>query len=187
MATDAQIQANRQNARKSTGPRTAQGKAASSRNGLKHGLSGQTHFLVHEDASEFLSLCQTLCDRFRPADPLEERVVRHMAKALWRLDRLDSLEIGIFETHMEEIARIRKFQLYLNRDDPPRADAETSPPPDLQQTQTGLRLAFVKDCDGPNAFSKLARYEGHIERSLDRSFRRVKNLQATRHPEPRKK
>jgi hypothetical protein len=36
--TEAQINANRENAKKSTGPRTAEGKAASSRNGLKHGL-----------------------------------------------------------------------------------------------------------------------------------------------------
>ena len=65
-ATEAQIKANRQNAKKSTGPRSAQGKAASSRNGLTHGLSANKHILLDEDTEEFLLLLKDLYDRFRP-------------------------------------------------------------------------------------------------------------------------
>src|ERR1035441_692112 len=59
-ATEDQVNANRQNAKKSTGPRTAEGKAASSRNGLKHGLCANKHILLDEDPEEFLFLLQDL-------------------------------------------------------------------------------------------------------------------------------
>ena len=50
--TEAQVNANRENAKKSTGPRTAEGKAASSRNRLLHGLRANKHILVDEDDPE---------------------------------------------------------------------------------------------------------------------------------------
>ena len=52
MATEKQIQANRNNAKKSTGPRTEQGKAASSQNALKHGLLARDAVLPGEDPAE---------------------------------------------------------------------------------------------------------------------------------------
>jgi len=53
MATQAQIQANRLNAEKSTGPRTADGKRKASQNALKHGLLAQTMVIAGEDVGEF--------------------------------------------------------------------------------------------------------------------------------------
>ena len=71
--TEAQINANRENAKKSSGPRSAQGKAASSRNGLKHGLCAGQHILPGEDPEEFLLLLKDLFDHFRPVGPGEEK------------------------------------------------------------------------------------------------------------------
>jgi hypothetical protein len=53
MATTAQILANQQNAQKSTGPRSPEGKAASAQNAAKHGLSSAFRVLQHEDQDEF--------------------------------------------------------------------------------------------------------------------------------------
>ena len=53
MATEAQVVANRSNARKSTGPRTAEGKAAVAQNAVKHGLSGRLDVIKGEDQGEF--------------------------------------------------------------------------------------------------------------------------------------
>ena len=53
MATPAQIAANRRNALKSTGPRTAAGKAASGRNALTHGLTARTAVVLDEDAGDY--------------------------------------------------------------------------------------------------------------------------------------
>jgi hypothetical protein len=94
-ATDAQINANRANAQKSTGPRTAEGKAASSRNGLKHGLCSGKHILPGEDPDDFLFRLQHLLDRFRPVGPGEETLVLRIAAGQWRLDRIFPMEAGI--------------------------------------------------------------------------------------------
>src|SRR5262249_7339383 len=53
MASEAQMAANRANAQKSTGPRTEEGKARSSMNGLKHGMRAKRENLVHEDSVQF--------------------------------------------------------------------------------------------------------------------------------------
>src|SRR5438128_1743716 len=66
MTTPAQIEANRRNAQKSTGPKTAQGRAVVSLNGLRHGLRAETAVLPFEDPAEFAKLKQELQAEFRP-------------------------------------------------------------------------------------------------------------------------
>ena len=53
MASKKQIEANRRNAKKSTGPKTEEGKAKSSLNSLKHGLTSQRVWLDEEEEQEF--------------------------------------------------------------------------------------------------------------------------------------
>ena len=96
MASDAQIAANRRNALKSTGPRTAAGKAASSRNALRHGLTARAPLVFDEDTADF--------DRFRAEmratlalrDPREELLAEAMAQAAWRLRRAARAEAALF-------------------------------------------------------------------------------------------
>ena len=66
MSTAAQVLANRQNAVQSTGPITPEGKAASSRNATRHGLSGHFSVLPHESAEEFDGLAARLGAEFNP-------------------------------------------------------------------------------------------------------------------------
>jgi hypothetical protein len=88
--TEAQINANRENAKKSTGPRTAEGKAASSRNRLLHGLRANKHILLDEDPEEFLFLLDDHLDRFQPVGASEENLVLRIAADQCRLDRVFS-------------------------------------------------------------------------------------------------
>src|ERR1039458_4492409 len=81
---EAQINANRENAKKSTGPRTAEGKAASSRNRLLHGLRANKHILLDEDPEEFLFLLDDHLDRFHDVAAKEER----------RQDRSEERRVG---------------------------------------------------------------------------------------------
>jgi len=62
MATPAQILANRTNAQKSTGPRSAEGKAVSRFNALKHGLDAESIVLPGEDPADYEALARD-CDR----------------------------------------------------------------------------------------------------------------------------
>jgi len=187
-ATEAQIDANRRNAQKSTGPRSAQGKDASSRNGLQHGLSGDKHILPGENPEEFLLLLKDLYDNFHPVGLGEEKLVQRIAADQWRLDRTLPMEAAIYRQRLEGVAAedyARKRELVnhkrnhqLNPDLVPPAPA----PPDPGDR---LTRAFIDDGDGHNSLTRLARYETSIERSIDRCLRQLKAFQAARNaPRP---
>ena len=82
-----QAESNRRNAEKSTGPRTAEGKAASRRNALKHGLTGAGVVLPHEDAAEVERRLEALDTDMGPKNELARRFVAKVAHAFVRLDR----------------------------------------------------------------------------------------------------
>ena len=71
MATDKQLKANRDNARKSTGPRSQEGKARSRRNSRKHGLTATMLVTGYEDAVRFEELRDELMNQHDPQFPLE--------------------------------------------------------------------------------------------------------------------
>ncbi len=175
-----QAEANRQNARKSTGPRTPEGKAASSRNGLTHGLSGDKHFILEgEDPEAFLRLLQDLHDLLRPIGDNEELVVKRIAAAQWRLDRAFALETGIYReesTNLNTIDR-QKRELHELRISKGQKDPF---PPDPHEPDDLLARAFMADGKGPDNFTRLARYETAIERSIERGMKHLKALQAAR-------
>jgi len=84
------LQANRENAKKSTGPKTPRGKAYSRRNALKHGLFVRhiTDFeALHEDPWEFQALINGLWDQYQPIGKAEEIEVERIALCCWRLKR----------------------------------------------------------------------------------------------------
>jgi hypothetical protein len=96
MATAAQIAANRRNALRSTGPRTAAGKAVSSRNALRHGLTAQAMVVLDEDAGEFLRLRAELRIALAPEDAREEWLAETVVQAAWRMRRAWRAEAKLF-------------------------------------------------------------------------------------------
>ena len=113
MASDNQIEANRRNAKKSTGPRTTSGKDRSRRNALKHGLSAEQVVMLGEDPAAFEALRDDLYAHYRPADPVANNLVEQVAACLWRLRRVPEIEAGIFEHYyhyrQESWASMRRF------------------------------------------------------------------------------
>src|SRR5579871_321138 len=85
--SEARILANRENARKSTGPRTAAGKAASRGNAMKHGLSARM-LLRYDDQGLHRELLADLYHRYQPVTAAERIVVCRIAFDLVRLDAL---------------------------------------------------------------------------------------------------
>ncbi len=104
MATAAQTTANQANALRSTGPVTPQGKAASSRNATRHGLTASFCVLPHENADEFQELADALESEFSPTGEHETFLVREMARARWRLLRIERLEALAFEQALTDPA-----------------------------------------------------------------------------------
>ncbi len=98
MVTRAQMKANGNNAKKSTGPRTEKGKAHASKNALKHGLLARDTVLPGEDPADFDRQLSALEADIQPANSLEFELVRQIADAQWRMRRLTRLETG-FRQH----------------------------------------------------------------------------------------
>jgi hypothetical protein len=83
---------NRANAQHSTGPRSAQGKLASSRNSLKHGLAGGTLLIPGEDAASFEALRDALLQEHQPANQTEALLIYEMAQSYWLTQRAIRLQ-----------------------------------------------------------------------------------------------
>jgi hypothetical protein len=94
--SEKQLEANRRNAQRSTGPRTDEGKARSSRNNLRHGLTGQVTVLPSEDREAHDAFCNRLIAGFNPATPIEDQLAHSIAEDSWRLNRVAAIENNIF-------------------------------------------------------------------------------------------
>jgi hypothetical protein len=101
MATPRQIEANRRNAQKSTGPKTPEGKQAVSLNSLRHGLRAATVVLPREDAAEFQRLCDDLEAEWRPQTRTEQIYLEQMAVAYWKLRRHERCEMQLLSQHSD--------------------------------------------------------------------------------------
>jgi hypothetical protein len=130
MSTAAQLFANRANALRSTGPRTEEGKTASSLNSLNHGLASKQLVLPHESREDYEALHASFTKDYKPANATERELVRRMADAWWRLQRAYRVENAFLSKCMEaggssddamaglfldpkEQARMRLFMRYL--------------------------------------------------------------------------
>ena len=96
MTSEKQIEANRRNAQKSTGPVTPEGKAVSSRNAITHGLYACDNVIksphLKEDQAEYDQLLATLTDELKPEGVLQEFLVRKITNSLWRYRRAINAE-----------------------------------------------------------------------------------------------
>jgi hypothetical protein len=99
MATERQIQANRENAQKSTGPKTPDGKAKSSLNRLSHGFAANTLVMPGEDPEQLRCLLQDFITEYHPATATEQILVEKMATSHWLSLRAFRLQGESFVSH----------------------------------------------------------------------------------------
>ncbi len=95
MPTQNQIDANRLNARKSTGPKTPGGRYNASQNTITHGLFAKPIPLPDESADRFNALMAAFINHFNPDGPDEPGLVETMAVNRWRLRRTWTLEASL--------------------------------------------------------------------------------------------
>jgi hypothetical protein len=152
MISEKQLEANRRNAQHSTGPKTIEGKAQSSRNNLRHGLTGQISLLPTEDREAHDAFCNELIDSFNPETPLERQLAQSVAEDSWRLNRACAIENNMFA--LGHAGERRELQIAL-------ADARCF------QEQAGQ-------------FNLLTIYEQRINRNLQRNLKLLRELQAER-------
>jgi hypothetical protein len=107
MTSYRQIEANRGNALRSTGPKTEAGKQVSRRNALRHGLTGETVIGTLEDADDYKAFEEAIT-----ADYDARELVLRLASILWRLRRATTIETGLFEIqagHLRDYRQSRKL------------------------------------------------------------------------------
>jgi hypothetical protein len=96
MSSAAQVLANQSNALLSTGPKTEAGKQKSSLNAMRHGLTGQTIVMPHEDMQAYVAFRKELEAQLQPANALESQIAGRMIDIQWRLNRCFALEMAVY-------------------------------------------------------------------------------------------
>jgi hypothetical protein len=147
-----QLQANRLNALKSTGPSTEEGKHISRRNALRHGLAAETVIDGLEDGEDYRGFEAAIIADYDAETAVERELVLRLASLLWRLRRIIAIETDLFAIQAE-ILRDRRNTVTTTH--PDRA-------PEVLTPAEGDRLS----CSGP-ALSP---------RELTHCFQRLGNL-----------
>jgi hypothetical protein len=105
-----QIDANRRNSLKSTGPRTEVGKKTSRCNAVRHGLTAETVIGALEDAEDYKAFEATIAADYDAQSAVERELVLRLASLLWRLRRATTIETGLFEIQAEHLSDFRKVR-----------------------------------------------------------------------------
>ena len=165
MSSLKQIEANRGNALKSTGPTTQEGKERSRRNAVRHGLTAETIIAGLEDAEDYQAFEAAVIADYDAQTAVERELVLRLASVLWRLRRAIGIESGIFESVTEEST---------NEDDPQSGGAPATdrlyvvtaiPPRDARVQQdvplkTAIADRFLGLAELPTfPLDRLSRYE----------------------------
>ncbi len=175
MLTEAQITANRLNAQKSTGPRTAEGKAVASQNSVKHGLLAEQDVITSESEADFNLYRQQLLDELSPVSPMESMLAERIVTLSWRLKRagrfqnqaIDTLHSNLTNDPMKKITQ----SLYRSILGESPGNANNS------NGELALGRLVVKDFSNERVLDRLLMYERRIENSLLKMLLEFQRLQ----------
>ena len=160
MSTDKQIEANRLNAQKSTGPTTEEDKKRSALNACRHGLTGQVVVLPEEDKEAFDAFMLALVATFEVANAMEQQLAQSFANYQWRINRAAAIEENMF-THGNILDTAGNLQLEDPRVHNAMCNAKT----------------FQND---PQAFARIAMYAQRLVNQAEKVLKQLKQLQAER-------
>ena len=189
MTSFRQIEANRRNARLSTGPVTEDGKKRSRQNALRHGLTAETIIDALEDAEDYAAFEMAVTADYDAQSVVERELVLRLASLLWRLRRATIIESGLFKSQARHLLQFRRLpqtygkrqqdveRVYRNavpsegemgqHEDEPIGNVETGSESaqDLTDQSDDLTRAFVRLTNLPTCpLDRLSRYEGTLWR-----------------------
>ncbi len=169
------IEANRRNARKGTGPKTAAGKRRVSRNAIKHGFFSKYLLVQHRDGKEsqreYDDFYAGIRKDFQPVGWLEGLWVEKIAVWSWRLRRLLRCETGQIDRALAE----HSYELQQAKGaDLAEPESASSSSPEMDAMSDHLFLP------GKDELDKLLRYENMINRQLNHAIAELERIQARR-------
>ena len=180
-ASQSQLEANRLNAQKSTGPQTEAGKAVSSRNSLTHGLTAQQVVLAVEDPNQFEALRDKLHEEFDPCGPTEEHLVEQLAviivaSAACARVRGRALRPGGSFLRRRLIGPM--LGKNLAADPPAGSTADTSEGQVRERFLIGRVIGVLMNKN--DLLNKLGRHEAHLMRQVEKTLAQLRALKAER-------
>jgi hypothetical protein len=111
MTSDKQAESNRRNSKKSTGPRTPEGKKRMAQNAVTHGLTASDPFIQDEDPAGFNERLERFTEDWEPPDETERFLVKRLAVLSLRVDRGDKAELAaLMATQREAAEDLRDVQ-----------------------------------------------------------------------------
>lgn len=177
MATEAQISANRRNAQKSTGPKTASGKAKAGQNSLKHGLFAQKNVVITENQAQFDQLREELLTALAPEGVMETILTERIVSLTWRLKRTQRMQDELIDYRI----------MYEINDCLPRLTKSllTGEPEKSSEKYDEVALGYVaeRDFTHDRVLERLSLYERRFELSLFKTMKELDKLQSLRKAE----
>ncbi len=191
MSTQRQMEANKLNAQRSTGPRTANGKRRVASNALRHGLTGKQIVLPNEDPHEFDAFRDSLWSNCNPQGAVGEVLVGKIVADAWRPKRVPMLEAAVYarDRLLDIEAKIEQAQRFL---DPEEALQDAAPEKPVRKAamaamkkaniwldEPTLEIAGALSECAPE-FQSLLRHELALTKSMLRVLHELERLQMRR-------
>ena len=207
MTSVRQIESNRRNAQKSTGPKTDDGKARASRSAVRHGLTAETVITLLEDPDDYRAFEQAVTADYDAETAVERELVLRLASLLWRLRRATAIETGLLQIqylppHPANQPTRDATITTIFQPKPRGSHHDARPDPDQQETENfesecsevtvdvderGVEVARcflgLAELD-KGAFERLGRYEVALWRQVRQTVFTLQHLQ-TRLPDRR--
>jgi len=208
MTSYRQIEANRRNAFKSTGPKTEAGKQASRCNAIRHGLTAETVLSALEDAEDYKAFEAAITADYDAQSAVERELVLRLASILWRLRRATTMETGLFEIQARQLHDCRQNSQLLSHSreviptmfrraecasgdaDSLVSDIQTLSEPGMKSDATTVEFArcFLRLANLPNfALDRLSRYEATLWRQAGRILYALETLDRRKPQERRRR
>jgi hypothetical protein len=178
MATQAQILANRQNAQKSTGPRTAEGKANSAQNATKHGLFARQNVVIPENQAQFDDLRDEMLADLAPVGAMEAILAERIVSLTWRLKRAQRMQDEVIDVKIR--AEINSSKPRLSKSLITGRSTRLSKNSKRCYDDLALGLVTKWDFEEDKVLERMSMYERRFEASLFKTMAELKKLQVAR-------
>ncbi len=178
MSTKAQTKANKKNAKKSTGPKTSEGKAVASKNAVKHGLFAAEAVVTGENQAEYEAYHDQFIAELAPVGMVESMMAARIVSLAWRLQRAERMQNQAIENMIDRkitnpAARNDRKRYCYNegiRPGDPRFDLDRLP----------LGRISTSDWSSCKVLDRMLLYERRIESSLNKTIHNLKKYQMIR-------
>jgi len=179
MASVAQIQANRLNAQKSTGPRTVAGKERASQNAVKHGLLAREAVIQGEDPEEFERYREQMLESLAPAGAVEAMLAERVVGLSWRLRRAERLQNAAFAA-LDDAEPAPLLDARLEEWKQLKGSEWDRGVAGVVDENAALGRVVVADFAEARVLDRLLMYERRIESSLYRTMAQLRNERQAR-------